>query len=139
MEGAKFISSFFDYKKMPETKGEIAFIGRSNVGKSSLINFLTGIKNIAKVKAVHDIEETYPLVTVAAAEKVHIFLLRTAQKNEERCAFICGKSGIVESFDLFNIALVILYINKTDIHSVISFISSISEKTIFSPPTVIIR
>ena len=51
MENTKFISSFFDYKKMPEAKGEVAFIGRSNVGKSSLINFLTGVKNIAKVSS----------------------------------------------------------------------------------------
>lgn len=30
---------------------EIAFIGRSNVGKSSLINMLTGIKNLAKTSS----------------------------------------------------------------------------------------
>ena len=28
---------------------DIAFIGRSNVGKSSLVNMLTGIKGLAKV------------------------------------------------------------------------------------------
>lgn len=30
---------------------EIAFIGRSNVGKSSLINMLTGVKNLAKTSS----------------------------------------------------------------------------------------
>ncbi len=45
---AKFISSYDDYQKCPEiTKPEYAFIGRSNVGKSSLINSLTGVKNLA--------------------------------------------------------------------------------------------
>lgn len=52
MDAAKFISSFFDYKKMPDNDGEVAFIGRSNVGKSSLINFLTNTKNIAKVSSM---------------------------------------------------------------------------------------
>lgn len=33
------------------TMPEYAFIGRSNVGKSSLINMLTGVKNLAKTSA----------------------------------------------------------------------------------------
>ena len=45
---AKFISSYDDYKKCPEVPTpEYAFIGRSNVGKSSLINSITGVKNLA--------------------------------------------------------------------------------------------
>ena len=34
-----------------DNKPEYAFIGRSNVGKSSLINMLTGNKNLAKTTA----------------------------------------------------------------------------------------
>lgn len=46
---AEFIISNTDYKKSPEpNKPEYAFIGRSNVGKSSLINMLTQHKNLAK-------------------------------------------------------------------------------------------
>ncbi len=38
-----------DYKKCPKVNiPEYAFIGRSNVGKSSLINYLTNIKGLAK-------------------------------------------------------------------------------------------
>jgi len=45
---AKFISSYDDYTKCPEVPTpEYAFIGRSNVGKSSLINSITGVKNLA--------------------------------------------------------------------------------------------
>lgn len=52
MDDTRFISSFFDYKKIPDNNGEVAFIGRSNVGKSSLINFLMQKKNIAKVSSL---------------------------------------------------------------------------------------
>lgn len=46
---AAFISSHSDHRKCPEPSlPEFAFIGRSNVGKSSLINMLTQRKNLAK-------------------------------------------------------------------------------------------
>jgi len=46
---AEFISSYADIKKCPAPdKPEFAFIGRSNVGKSSLINMLTGTRKLAK-------------------------------------------------------------------------------------------
>ncbi len=45
----KFIGSFPSIEKMPKNiKPEYAFIGRSNVGKSSLINYLSNRKAIAK-------------------------------------------------------------------------------------------
>lgn len=46
---AKFVISNTDYKICPAPKiPEYAFIGRSNVGKSSLINALANNKNLAK-------------------------------------------------------------------------------------------
>jgi GTP-binding protein len=46
---AEFVSSYADVSKCPAPdKPEFAFIGRSNVGKSSLINMLTNSKKLAK-------------------------------------------------------------------------------------------
>lgn len=46
---SEFVISNTDYKKCPKPdKPEYAFTGRSNVGKSSLINMLTNRKNLAK-------------------------------------------------------------------------------------------
>jgi GTP-binding protein len=46
---AKFVTSNTDFKNCPPAKyPEFAFIGRSNVGKSSLINSLTFQKGLAK-------------------------------------------------------------------------------------------
>ncbi len=49
IQSAEFVCSNTNYRKCPEpNKPEFAFIGRSNVGKSSLINTLTNRKGLAK-------------------------------------------------------------------------------------------
>lgn len=49
---AEFVKSSQNIKQCPEPDyPEFAFIGRSNVGKSSLINMLTGRKNLAKTSS----------------------------------------------------------------------------------------
>ena len=49
IQSSKFLMSSPDYQRCPEeSMPEYAFIGRSNVGKSSLINMLVNQKNLAK-------------------------------------------------------------------------------------------
>jgi len=49
---AKFVKSSSAADQCPEPrKPEFAFIGRSNVGKSSLINMLTGRRSLAKISS----------------------------------------------------------------------------------------
>mgnify|MGYP001558072422 CR=1 FL=1 len=46
----EFVKSVFDLKELPQDNfPQIAFAGRSNVGKSSLINTLTNQKKLALV------------------------------------------------------------------------------------------
>lgn len=52
IKDAQFVISNTDVAKCPDDrKAEYAFIGRSNVGKSSLINMLTAKKNLAMTSA----------------------------------------------------------------------------------------
>jgi len=49
---AEFVTSAPDLASCPDwAKSEFAFIGRSNVGKSSLLNLLAGRKDLARVSA----------------------------------------------------------------------------------------
>lgn len=48
LQSTKFIKSIFDIKQLPiDNIKELAFVGRSNCGKSSIINALTNKKNLA--------------------------------------------------------------------------------------------
>ena len=50
---AEFYRSYGEYSQLPAPeKLEIAFAGRSNVGKSSLLNKVFNRKNLARVSAV---------------------------------------------------------------------------------------
>lgn len=50
---AEFFASYGEYKQLPPSeKTEFAFAGRSNVGKSSLINKIFNRKSLARVSAV---------------------------------------------------------------------------------------
>lgn len=52
IQNSRFLISSPDISKCPPAKmPEYAFIGRSNVGKSSLINMLTGSKDLAKTSS----------------------------------------------------------------------------------------
>jgi GTP-binding protein len=65
---AEFISSYADVAKCPPPDNpEFAFIGRSNVGKSSLINMLTNSKKLAKTS-----------VTPGKTQTINHYLINTA-------------------------------------------------------------
>ncbi len=45
----RFLLSVDDADKLPDTRAEVAVVGRSNVGKSSLVNALGGRQDLARV------------------------------------------------------------------------------------------
>jgi GTP-binding protein len=46
-----FLTSAAEVEQLPDTRAEIAVVGRSNVGKSSLLNALAAKKDLAKVSS----------------------------------------------------------------------------------------
>ena len=67
----EFIGSYLNYEKIPKYfKPEVCFIGRSNVGKSSLINKLTRKKNIAKTSKTPGRTQSLNLFSVG--EKIYL-------------------------------------------------------------------
>ncbi len=51
INSARFVVSNPTVANVPPTRSEYAFIGRSNVGKSSLINMLAGNRSLAKTSS----------------------------------------------------------------------------------------
>lgn len=52
IDKAKYVTSAVDFSQVPDTDlPEVAFIGRSNVGKSSLINAVCNKKNLAQASS----------------------------------------------------------------------------------------
>lgn len=45
----RFVMSVDDARNLPDTRAEVAVVGRSNVGKSSLVNALGGRRDLARV------------------------------------------------------------------------------------------
>ena len=83
IKSAEFIISNAVVSKCPNTNNpEYAFIGRSNVGKSSLINMLTGRSKLAKTSATPG--KTMLINHFLINNEWYLVDLRLRQKKQER-------------------------------------------------------
>lgn len=102
IKSAEFVTSAVTLEKCPpwETP-EFALIGRSNVGKSSLINFLTNSKSLAKVSA-----------TPGKTRMLNFFLINKQWSLVDLPGYGFAKAAKYEKFD-FN-QLVASYISERE-------------------------
>ena len=79
----KYLTSAVEAKQYPcEERPEIAFLGRSNVGKSSLINSLCNQRGLAKVSGAPGKTRTINFFTGELRERVYGFA-KTGGKNRD--------------------------------------------------------
>ncbi len=90
---SKYLISNTDYKQCPKPdRPEYAFIGRSNVGKSSLINMLCNNKNLAKTSAAPGKTQLINHFEIISDDKKKWFLVdlpgygyaKTSQRDRRR-------------------------------------------------------
>jgi GTP-binding protein len=73
IRSAKYLISAVKHEGCPKPdRPEYAFIGRSNVGKSSLLNMLTGQKALAKVSATPGKTTTINHFTIASVDEAGV-------------------------------------------------------------------
>ncbi len=99
--GAEFVCSYGTFGQIPASdRAEIAFSGRSNVGKSSLINRLFGRKALARVSAVPGKTAT---INFYGVERIYIVDLpgygyaKVAKEEKRRWQGLIG--GYLGDFD----------------------------------------
>ena len=106
MKSASYISSVVDIKALPkDARPHIAMVGRSNVGKSSMINHLTQRKNLARVSSapgrtqtmnVYDIDKRFYLIDLPG----YGYARKSLEQREKFAEMILNYLGEVKQLRL---------------------------------------
>ncbi len=110
---AEFIGSAVDPKQYPDTSlPEIAFAGRSNVGKSSLINLLMNRKNLAKVSSTpgktrtvnfFDINGSFRIVDLPGYGYAKLSKAETERWGKMMESYLSCRENLIKVFQLVDI------------------------------------
>jgi GTP-binding protein len=112
IKSANFVVSNTDHAKCPPPiKAEFAFIGRSNVGKSSLINMLTGKKDLAmtsskpgKTQLINhfEINESWYLVDLPGYGYARVSKVKRAKFDQMITSYLSLRPNLVCTFVLLD-------------------------------------
>lgn len=112
---AKFIKSYPSLEKMPKSElPEFAFIGRSNVGKSSLINMLANKKNLAKTSSTPGktqlinhflIDDTWNLIDLPGYGFAKVHSRKKSKFSEMILEYLENRKNLYSAFVLIDCRL----------------------------------
>jgi len=115
IRSATFISSFAELKQLPKTSiPEFAFIGRSNVGKSSLINMLCNNNKLAKTSSTPGktqtinhflINENWYLVDLPGYGYAKVSKTKRAQWQDFIMKYLTKRDSLINTFVLIDARL----------------------------------
>ncbi|MCB9261594.1 MAG: YihA family ribosome biogenesis GTP-binding protein [Flavobacteriales bacterium] len=115
IKSAKFIKSSATLEQMKETDTpEFAFIGRSNVGKSSLINMLANQKHLAKTSSKPGktqlinqflIDENWLLVDLPGYGFAEVSSKKKAKFSDMIMNYLCERKNLFSAFILIDCRL----------------------------------
>ena len=112
IQSARHIGCATELESCPQSNlPEFAFVGRSNVGKSSLINTLTEVKGLAKVsstpgktKLIHffRINELWTLVDLPGYGFAKLSKVKKLEFNKSVSHFLNGRTNLKQVFALID-------------------------------------